>query len=137
MRLTLYRDIFSDKTTLGKLEIDGKFQCYTLEDKDRKLEKYPDAKVYGETCIPRGTYPVVINFSPKYQKEMPHIQDVPGFKGIRIHPGNYHEDTEGCILPGVRRLDNMVQRSVSAFETLYGRLTEAEENDEKIIIEIV
>ena len=29
---------------------------------------------------------------------MPQILNVPNFKGIRIHGGNDHEDTEGCLI---------------------------------------
>jgi hypothetical protein len=28
------------------------------------------------------------------------IQNVPGFSGIRIHPGNIDDDTDGCLIPG-------------------------------------
>ena len=53
MNLTLNRYRFSEKATIGKLEV-GSFFCYTLEDKDRFLETNPEGKVYGETAIPRG-----------------------------------------------------------------------------------
>ena len=42
---------------------------------------------------------MVLNFSNRYQKVMPQVMDVPGFEGIRIHPGKRGEgDSKGCIL---------------------------------------
>lgn len=45
-------------------------------------------KVYGKTAIPTGQYNVSWNYSSKFKKMMPLIEDVPGFSGIRIHAGN-------------------------------------------------
>ena len=81
--------MFSEKSTIGKLVVDDTFFCYTLEDKDRYLETNPDGKVYGETAIPRGKYQVVIDYSQRFKRELPRLLHVPGFEGVRIHPGNY------------------------------------------------
>ena len=99
MKLTLTRTECGKKATLGELKIDGEHECWIIEDQDRQLENNPDAKVYGETCIPRGTYKVIITFSNRFQKELPLLVDVPGFSGIRIHGGNTHLDSHGCLLP--------------------------------------
>jgi hypothetical protein len=100
------------KATRGKLYIDGKFECYTLEDQHRD-----GAKVHGETRIPAGTYklefyPHGTKFHPKYlesygadfHKGMLRVCDVPGFEGVLIHKGNYHDDTEGCLLLGTSKM---------------------------------
>lgn len=136
MKIFLSRDAFTNSSTGGTLAIDGDFFCFTLEDKDRELEKYPDKKVYGQTAIPRGVYPVTIDFSPKYQRNMPHILDVPGFKGIRIHSGNTHEDTEGCILLGQKRAYKTVLESKLAFDKFYNKLIAANNAGEDTYITI-
>ena len=59
-----------------------------------------EKKVYGETCIPYGTYKVVINKSPKFKRLMPRLLDVPHFDGILIHSGNTEKDSAGCIILG-------------------------------------
>ncbi len=90
-----------DKRCFGELylttETSGtRFICNTLEDCVR-----PDSiKIPGQTAIPAGEYKLILDYSEKFKKIMPHILDVPGFSGIRIHSGNTEADTEGCILVG-------------------------------------
>ena len=59
-----------------------------------------EGKVYGQTAIPEGRYPVKITWSVKFQRDMVAVEDVPGFTGIRIHSGNDADDTLGCVLVG-------------------------------------
>jgi hypothetical protein len=111
MRLTLERDVFSKEWTQGKLSVNDAFLCYTLEDTDRFLEDDSGActdckKVYGKTAIPRGVYNLKVTMSPRFKKPLPLLLNVPQFEGIRIHAGNLHTDTEGCILVGMDRLEN-------------------------------
>ena len=74
------------------------YKCYTLEDPVR----IPGVKVWGDTAIPEGTYPVAIRFSNRFQKELPGIQNVPGFDGVLLHGGNRKIDTHGCVLLGTQ-----------------------------------
>lgn len=95
-----------EKYTIGKLYLNNQYVCDTLEDTDRGLtndmsvEEIKSKKVYGETAIPTGTYKLIVDWSRKYQKNLPHILDVKGFEGIRIHSGNVPKDSLGCILVG-------------------------------------
>ena len=103
MKLTVERFKFLETCTIGKLFIDGvDAGIFTLEDKCREVTGQPVAswKVPGATAIPVGTYKVIIDFSEHFQKDFPHILNVPGFDGIRIHAGNSDLDTDGCILVG-------------------------------------
>lgn len=97
--LMLTRFHFSDKHTSGVLTYNGKFVAWTLEDASRVLRKATD-KVPNETAIPFGTYKISVSMSPRFKRKMIAIEDVPWFKGIRIHAGNDKDDTEGCILVG-------------------------------------
>lgn len=54
------------------------------------------------SCIPEGEYEVVLREEGKYANEALWIKDVPDRGGILIHIGNAPDDTEGCILPGLR-----------------------------------
>jgi len=138
MKLKLTRDIFSDSYTLGNLSVDGKELFVTVEDRDRKLEA-GEVKVPKETAIPRGTYKIDITFSPKYQKKVPILLNVPGFTGIRIHSGNDKDDTEGCIIVGMSRNERTgwISESRKAISILYPMLFEAHDKGEPITMEIV
>jgi hypothetical protein len=119
MNLTLRRKWLSAASTVGELSIDGVFECFVLEDRYRPA---PEAKVKGATCIPLGRYEVRITPSPKFKRDLPLLLEVPGFEGVRIHPGNTAADTEGCLLPGRVRHGEAVQESRLAFDALFEKL---------------
>ena len=102
MFLEIKRFEYGTNYTIGKFYIDGVYHCFTLEDAVREVEGQPveSWKIKGETAIPKGTYKVVLDFSTHFQKTLPHILNVPGYEGVRIHQGNTDKDTEGCILLG-------------------------------------
>lgn len=135
MKLLLVREPSGDSCTHGKLYVNGVFECFTLEDKDRKLEAGGE-KIYGQTAIPRGTYEVIINFSQRFKRDLPLLLNVAGFSGVRIHAGNTSEDTEGCILVGSSRGDQRVNNSRVAFNKLFDQLDEAYAANEAISLEI-
>lgn len=134
MEMTLTRVQLDPGVTIGRLSIDGDdWGCWTCEDTQRA----PDApKVYGQTAIPLGRYRVVVNYSPHFNRDLPELVDVPNFEGIRIHPGNKPADTDGCLLPGLDRLDGGVGRSVAAFEILYPKIVRALSRGEDVFITV-
>jgi hypothetical protein len=119
MELNLKRLHKTAHETIGELYVDGVFECYTLEDKEREV------KIKSETAIPKGTYKVIINISNRFKKTMPLLVDVPNFEGIRIHSGNTNHDTEGCILVGKTRGDDYIGGSRVAFAKLMEKLKKA------------
>lgn len=121
MRIKVTRFSFQEKCTIGHLLCDGDDTgIFTLEDKVR------DEKIPGETAIPSGTYKVVVDYSTHFGKDLPHLLDVPGFEGVRIHPGNTDLDTEGCILVGKKwDLGDFVGQSREAFDELFEKIKAA------------
>ena len=124
MKLILERKYKKETYTIGNLYIDynnnfdPEYFCNTIEDKVRPKGE----KVYGKTAIPAGTYPIVITYSPKFKRELPLIFNVPGFSGVRIHPGNDENDTEGCILVGENKVKGKVINSQITFLKLFNIL---------------
>lgn len=107
---------------------------YAIEDEPR------EEKVAGETRIPAGRYEVKLRteggMHARYKRRfghkhvgMLHLQNVPGFEWIYIHPGNTDDDTEGCICPGLRKLDQShelrVLESRSAYWGIYNAMAAA------------
>ena len=116
MKLTVHRLKFSDKSTQGYLDIDGASECFTLEPRKDQSKGKP-------YCIPAGTYKVKLQFSPRFERNTPHILDVPGFTDIEIHPGNFPHNTEGCLCVGLDPYPDVVGRSIEAFDALMEKLS--------------
>ena len=137
---------------IGKLSVDGKYFCDTLEDTDRGLKSTDDPlyikgiKKSGVTAIPTGTYIVDMNTkSPKYSDfnrykwaqqydgRLPRLLKVPEFDGILIHVGNYPKDTEGCILVGRNAVKGAVMESTATFVRLMDDILLKARADGKVI----
>ncbi|MDO7877373.1 DUF5675 family protein [Hymenobacter sp. ASUV-10] len=133
MHLTLTRTTFTEESTIGELFVDGKFECYVLEDVVRQPGQ---AKVWGKTAIPTGKYQVRITYSNRFRRRLPLLVNVAGGAiqfggrriddcGVRIHSGNTSADTEGCLLVGLDQKTDFVGRSRDAFSRLLPRLQDA------------
>ncbi len=126
MELLLKRTWFYPDGIVGKLFLDGAFQCFTLEDPERGVGGLclSKDKIPHVTCIPIGKYLVRKFFSPKRKKDVPVLLNVPNFTGIEIHVGNFPTDTDGCILVGDVRDPKKaaIYSSKPAFELLMERL---------------
>lgn len=125
MKIEVKRNKTVKGTTIGQLYVDGVFECYTLEDEVRA----PGVKVFGNTAIPPGTYNVTITMSNRFKRLLPLLNNVEGFEGVRIHPGNSKENTEGCILTGqsVRPDQQWLFNSKVAFEALFKKMQATKE----------
>lgn len=135
MKLRLQRVQLEPDVTIGALDVDGQFECWTLEDPVR-----PDGvKIPGETAIPFGAYSVELSMSPRFKVIMPLLVNVNGFVGIRIHWGNSTEDTDGCILVGKDHYKDAktIGRSRIAWNALMDKLNAARDRRESISLEVV
>lgn len=142
MKLLVKRELKKDTYTIGKMYVDGKYFCDTLEDKDRGL-KQSDAvssvqkiKVQHQTAIPVGIYEVIVNKSPRFGRMLPRILNIPGFDGVLIHRGNTDKDTSGCILVGEYKGGDRIINSTPYETKLVALLTEVQNKKEPIEIEI-
>ena len=147
MKLQVVRTQFGLDATNGLLFIDGKFECFTLED------QYQAVKVAAETAIPEGTYKITLRtvggFHSKYLKRysfhkgMLWVRDVPGFEYILIHTGNTDEHTAGCLLVGETQQDldkdkgkdGFIGGSGDAYKKLYLKVLPKLQAGEEVTIE--
>jgi len=157
MELLLQRISTGDESTLGAMfvvdpfrgteaiKVDPSFRCFTMEDQPN------EPKVQGETRIPAGRYEIELRtkggMTKRYARKfdwhrgMLWLRDVPGFKWVYIHYGNYEKDTDGCILTGDGAQSNvledgMVMSSIAAYTRLYAEIIEAMDDDEEVYITI-
>lgn len=138
MILRVVREPSVDGSTLSVWFTDGHFECFGLEDQIRERAGQPVAtwKVNGETAIPSGRYRVIVTESVRFRRRLPLLVDVPGFTGVRIHPGNSAGDSSGCLLPGYDKFETSVGRSRLAFEQLFDAMNRAIARGETITIQI-
>lgn len=149
MKLTIKTiNTHGPNATIGALYVDGKFECFTLEDREQ-----PDGKVYGETRIPAGEYeialrkdsPMANKYDRRYRETMHDgmlwLRDVPGFEWVYIHIGNTDKDTSGCILVGEGVQMDMrggkLSRSRPAYLHLYPQVLGAIKMGHKVTLEVV
>lgn len=143
MLFTLKRRFLQKDKTISYLLADGNYLGIVLEDVNRDanadgdLSDEGEAKVYGQTAIPFGRYEIKRTYSPKFKKILPELLNVPGFTGIRVHPGNTIEHTLGCLLPGTYYSDGKVVESTAVFLKFDGLLQAAEEAGERSYIDII
>ena len=138
MKLDVYRYHDDGNRTLGILNVNGKFECYTIEDESR------ERKVMGETRIDEGTYRVALRTTGThharyikkfaFHKGMLHILDVPNFMWILIHIGNTDRDTAGCLLVGSGVRKNSVVSSTVAYIAMYKKVIAAMDKGEEVNI---
>lgn len=144
MKLRLVRIFNCKEYCIGKLYVNGKYFCDTLEDTDRglkqsmKLEEVLKIKVKGKTAIPTGTYKITLDVvSQKFSKKnvykfckgkLPRLVDVLGYLGVLMHIGNKPEDTDGCVLVGENKVKGQVINSTATFIRLYEVLAKAKED---------
>ena len=92
MYICLYRNAPQGSAITGRLVIDGRWFCDTLE------------RVGYQ--IPALCYPVRVTHSPKFKRLLPIVQNVPQRTGIRFHVGKVPKHSTGCILLPDRETEN-------------------------------
>lgn len=156
MKIQVKRTARKGTYTVGKVSIDGKYFCDSLEDTDRGTTQvmpftstggingfWTDAKgnkidkVPGRTAIPTGLYDATVYFWPKYKCYCVQLLRVPGFTGILMHNGMTADHSEGCILLGKNNLVGRLDGSRLYMDALAARVLAAEKMGERVTVEVV
>ena len=105
MSVQLLRCVSRSDGVYGLLTAES-FACFTVE--RPWIHNQPLV-----SCIPAGIYPLSLNHSPKFHRDLWEVMQVTGRDGIRIHPANRASELEGCIAPG----DSLKQDATSWYVT--------------------
>ena len=144
---------YTKSVTMGKMFVDGKLVCDTLERASAGTNKFTSAekilvlKSKGFRAIGEGTYKLILDVSDRFSSRafyrgigglLPHVLDVTGFAGVRIHCGNSIKDTEGCILVGKKTTEGWITESRQTYKRLMiDYLLKWKEDKEEAIITII
>jgi hypothetical protein len=124
------KENFSD----GLFFINGLFQIHTLE------PEYREIKIAGKKRVPNGRYKIgfrteggfhnryLKKFGEEFHKGMLEIKDIPDFKYVLVHIGNFRKDTLGCLLTGMsNNADDaaFIGGSVEAYKKIYPLIRDA------------
>lgn len=62
----------------------------------------------GVSCVPEGIYPLKLEYSPKFKKDLWELYGVPNRSECKFHVANYWYELNGCIALGRKHknLDN-------------------------------
>nr|DAS84654.1 MAG TPA: hypothetical protein [Caudoviricetes sp.] len=143
LNLKLERKWKKERYTIGNLYVNGVFFSNVLEDTVRGLrqdmtpEEIQKIKIHGQTAIPSGRYEIRVTLSARFRRQLPILLNVPGYAGVRIHPGNNDANTEGCLLPGKNDRVGQVSNSRATMAALQKQIEEAIYQNSKVYIEIV
>ena len=55
--------------------------------------------------VPEGRYPLVLEHSPKFKRDLFELKDVPNRSECKIHPASFWNQLEGCIALGLSLKD--------------------------------
>lgn len=84
----------------------GKAQLGTLivRDGNEVLFSAPTVENF-EKQFPAGVYPLVLEYSPAFKRDLWEIKEIPGRSECKIHVANYWHQLKGCIAPGLEHKD--------------------------------
>lgn len=57
------------------------------------------------SCIPEGEYPIKLEYSNRFRKDLYEIYEVPNRSECKFHAANYARQLNGCIALGNNRKD--------------------------------
>ncbi len=107
MYIRLIRNQAKGTAITGRLVIDGRWFCNTLERVGYQILAL---------C-----YPVCVTMSPKFKRLLPLVCGVPQRSGIRFHRGTKPEHSTGCILVPVdkeKQLTDLILKAQNAHEEI-------------------
>ena len=102
--IILNRDFKQDKQTLGVCYIKDNNKGVVVF-KSEAIERGWKDNQRMISCIPDGTYSVVLEYSDRFKTMLWEIKGVPNRSECKFHAANYARQLNGCIALGNNRKD--------------------------------
>jgi len=137
--IIINRDLLEDKQTLGVCYI--KNEKHEIIFKSESIERGWKDNQNMISCVPDGTYDVVLEYSSRFKKKLYELKGVPGRSECKFHAANYARQLNGCIALGKDRkdIDGDGYFDVTSSRITMGKFHEALDGDlhAKVIIQSV
>lgn len=119
MILNLRRTDFLSAGIFGLItDTDGKLTLATAEHSYPDVPEQTSPSTSYHPKIPPGQYSCVRRLSPRFGYDVFWVTQVPNCEWIEIHRGNFpQKDSDGCILLGTAKVNEMITDSKTAFDT--------------------
>lgn len=102
-KVLIVRDIIGRKLSLGFCIVTG--QQNNILFSSQSLERGWLNNRKNVSCIPAGIYKLKLEWSPRFQKDLWEIYDVPNRRECKFHAANFSRQLNGCIALGQKRAD--------------------------------
>ena len=111
MKLKLVRTHPKADYIIGDFYVDGALFSNSLERPWKNNET-------DISCIPIGIYNVQMLYSPHFNRDLPHLVDVPNRDHIMIHSCNFVHELLGCVGVGQNKIKGGLINSRDASDRL-------------------
>ena len=142
MKIKIERKARKGGYTIGKVYVDGKYFCDSLEDTDRGVTQLmpfvPTGGANGYWVKPdTGLYDCTIQWWEKHKCYCPMLLRVGGFTGILLHNGMTADHSEGCVLLGKNNVLGRLDGDRIYMDALAARVMACQKTGEKVTVEVV
>lgn len=101
--ITIHRKNGNKDQTLGFCNVQN--EMFVPLFSSISLERGKRFNAQNISCIPKGQYKVVLEYSDKFKCMLWEIKDVPNRSECKFHAANYFSELNGCIALGIKPSD--------------------------------
>ncbi|WP_396189875.1 DUF5675 family protein [Flavobacterium sp.] len=130
MKFLIFRDTFTNESTLGKFYIDGKYKCYSKEECGRTLSRH-------STALQPGEYALITEYSDLFQTRV--VMIIGGATPAVFHPMRVRDKditSKGSVKLGNIRIRNGVAEDWDLAKQVYDLVAKDEINGITSILHI-
>lgn len=137
MKIVIIRDWQDENQTLGKCTVYDNndkpvFSALSLERGWRDNQK-------NISCVPLGTYDCVLEYSPRFNKDLWELKNVPNRSECKFHSANYWYQLNGCIALGrtIKDINNDGYNDVTSSKATMNAFHKVLENETSVKVTFI